>query len=506
MNEIKQLNRNWILAALMLTMTLAAMDTTIVSTAIPEIVADLGGFSKFSWVFSIYLLAQTVTIPIYGKLSDLFGRKKILIFGIILFLIGSLSSGLAWNIETLIIFRGFQGLGAGSIMATVNTIAGDIYSVEERAKIQGYLSSIWGVSAILGPAIGGALTEYVHWRWIFLINLPFGAIAIFFLMRYFHEKIQVHKTKIDYKGATLIIVTLSLLFVLLLESGQSWSWISPQSISLFSTIVILSYLTYRIEDKTEHAIIPVWIWRNKTIAFTNLAIIAMGVIMMGPDTLLPTFTQAALGVGTIASGFILASMSIGWPTASALSGRLYLKIGFKNTSIIGAIIVFTSCVFFILIPKPQPIYLLVINQVMIGAGFGLLSTPSLVGIQSMVKWEQRGVVTSSNIFARNLGQSIGAAIVGAIFNNSLNQQIKNHKELTDFNTEQVLTTIKFTKENLPIKSLLRDLVNNATHHVYWGLILFSVIILIFLMLIPGKKERKKDVLNLTGNMPQQESL
>lgn len=165
MEEKQVLKRGWILAALMLTMTLAAMDITIVSTVIPQIVADLGGFSKFTWVFSVYLLAQTVTIPLYGKLSDIFGRKKILIFGIVVFLIGSATSAAAWDITSLILFRGIQGIGAGSIMATVNTIAGDIYSIKERARIQGYLSSIWGISAILGPALGGALAEFVNWRW-----------------------------------------------------------------------------------------------------------------------------------------------------------------------------------------------------------------------------------------------------------------------------------------------------------------------------------------------------
>lgn len=184
MRQAGDKSRTWVLAALMLTMMLAAMDITIVSTAIPQIVSDLGGFNKFTWVFSIYLLAQTVTIPIYGKLSDVYGRKRILVFGILVFLIGSLTSAMAWNITSLIAFRGIQGLGAGSIMATVNTIAGDIYTVQERAKVQGYLSSIWGVSAILGPALGGALTEYVDWRWIFLINLPLGALSIFFLLRF----------------------------------------------------------------------------------------------------------------------------------------------------------------------------------------------------------------------------------------------------------------------------------------------------------------------------------
>src|SRR5690554_1167436 len=174
----KKLKRKWILFALMMTMVLAAMDNTIVATAIPQIVGDLGGFSLFSWLFSIYLLVQTITIPLYGKLSDLLGRKPIIIFGIIVFLIGSGACGFAWNMPSLIVFRGIQAIGAGAIMATVSTIAGDIYTIEERARVQGWFSSVWGISAILGPALGGALADYVSWRWIFFINIPFGIISI----------------------------------------------------------------------------------------------------------------------------------------------------------------------------------------------------------------------------------------------------------------------------------------------------------------------------------------
>lgn len=186
--EQKGLRKNWILAALMLTMVLAAMDNTIVATAIPQIVGDLGGFSLFSWLFSIYLLIQTITIPLYGKLADLYGRKPIIIFGIIIFLIGSAACGFAWNMQSLIAFRGIQAVGAGAIMATVNTIAGDIYTIEERAKIQGWLSSVWGISAILGPSLGGFLADYASWHWIFFINIPFGILSIYIIVTFLHEK------------------------------------------------------------------------------------------------------------------------------------------------------------------------------------------------------------------------------------------------------------------------------------------------------------------------------
>jgi multidrug resistance protein len=220
------MRRNWVLLALMLAMSLAAMDSTIVATAIPQIVGDLGGFSLFSWLFSIYLLIQTITIPVYGKLTDIYGRKPILIFGIIVFLVGSAACGGAWDMDSLIFFRGLQAVGAGAIMATVNTIAGDIYTVKERAKIQGWLSSVWGVSAILGPGLGGALAEYASWRWIFFINIPLGIGSIVLLMIFLHEKRTEKRTKIDWTGAAAMLVTGAVIMFGLLQGGQSWPWFS----------------------------------------------------------------------------------------------------------------------------------------------------------------------------------------------------------------------------------------------------------------------------------------
>lgn len=497
MNKTVEQKRGWILASLMMTMMLAAMDSTIVSTAIPHIVSDLGGFTKFSWVFSIYLLAQTITIPLYGKFADIFGRKHILIFGIVVFFIGSATSATAWNISSLIIFRGIQGLGAGSIMATVNTIVGDIYTIEERARIQGYLSSIWGISAILGPALGGALAEYLNWRWIFLINLPIAAASIYFLSVFFKENVVSVKSKIDYKGAILILLYLSLLFIYLLESGQSWPWISVQSFVLLGLIVILIIWAVRTEIKQPHAIMPIWVWKNKTLAFTNLAMAGMGIVMMGPETFLPTFCQTSLGLGTIASGFVLATMSIGWPTASALSGKLYLKIGFRETSLIGVSVILLAFIGFLLIPRPQPVYLLVIDQILLGAGFGLLSTPSLVGIQSMVVWQQRGVVTGANIFSRNLGQGLGAAIIGAIFNNSFLHQMKQAPEGLSASTKDILKTLRNPEIAESSKAFLREAINTSMHYIYWGLILFTLFIFLFMYLVPHRdpKDNEPMVLN-----------
>lgn len=489
------LKRSYILVALMLTMMLAAMDSTIVSTVIPQIVSDLGGFKKFSWVFSIYLLAQTITIPIYGKLADIFGRKIILLTGIVIFLIGSAASAAAWDINSLIIFRGIQGLGAGSIMASVNTIAGDIYSVAERAKIQGYLSSIWGISAIVGPALGGALAEYVNWRWIFIINIPIGLLSMFFLIAFFKEKVIPRQPVIDYKGSLLILLTIGLLIIYLLEGGQSWPWFSMPGIALLVLIVLLTVLTVRTEKRAKEPVMPPWVWKNKTFAFVNISMVFMGIVMMGPETFLPTFTQASLGLGIIASGFVLATMSIGWPFASALSGKLYLRIGFRTTSLLGAIVILIACAGFLFIPWPQPIWLIVADQILIGAGFGLLSTPTLVGIQSMVGWEQRGVVTGLNVFCRNLGQSLGAAVFGTIFNNSFQLQMNHAPASFSESTADILHVIKSPEIAEAKRVFLEKAISNSTVHIYIGMTLFALLTFWAIYKMPKEIDVKQEVVN-----------
>lgn len=486
MEKQKELKKGWIIAALMLTMALAAMDSTIVSTVIPQIVSDLGGFTKFSWVFSIYLLTQTVTIPLYGKLADMFGRKKILLFGIIVFLIGSATSAMSWDITSLIIFRGIQGLGAGSIMANVNTIAGDIYSVEERAKIQGYLSSIWGISAILSPALGGVLVEFADWRWIFIINIPIGLLSFGFIFWFFKEEFTPKRSAVDYKGAVFITLTLGLIFIFLMEGGQSWSWASKISLAIFVAIIVFSIISYRIEKRATNAIMPFWVWKNKTLIFNNLAVILMGMIMIGPETFIPTFAQTSLGLGTILSGFVLASMSLGWPVSSAYSGRFYMKIGFRNTSLIGAYLVLLACVGFLVIPSPKSTVLLIIDMVLLGAGFGLISTPTLVGIQSMVGWEHRGVVTSANMFCRNLGQSLGAVVFGAVFNNSFLNLLKKAPADIPQSTNDILGTINSPTISHGSKEFLKNAIANSMNHIYLGLVIFAIIMIIMFLNVPQR--------------------
>lgn len=483
-------SRRWVLVALMCTMMMAAMDITIVSTAIPQIVGDLGGFRLFSWVFSIYLLAQTVTIPIYGKLSDLVGRKPVLIGGTLVFLAGSVACSLAWDMPALIVFRGVQGLGAGAVMATVATLAGDLYSIRERAKVQGWLSSVWGIAALAGPLLGGAFADYVSWHWIFLVNVPIGAVALILIWLFLHESFERREPKIDYAGSVLVLITVGLVIFGLLQGGLAWDWLSWQSLSVFGTASALLWLLVWVEQRAPEPVIPGWLWRNRVLGWGNVAGICMGLVMMAPSAYLPTFLQSVHGLGAIAAGMVLASISIGWPVASTFSGHLYLRIGFRDTALIGGVLLLVASICFVLLPAPRPVWAMVPVLVLLGAGFGLLSTPLMVGLQSVVGWEQRGVVTSAHMFSRYLGQSVGAAIFGAIFNMMITRRLEDapaalHDGLPE-TVDLVIDVLRAGEAGAAAEAYLRDAITFATRGLFSGMALFALGLIVALLMMPRR--------------------
>jgi multidrug resistance protein len=257
--------RGPVLGAIMLCTGLVALDSTIIATAVPSVVRDLGGFSQFPWLFSIYLLTQAVTVPLYGKFADIFGRKPVMFFGIAVFLLGSVLCGVAWSMPALIVFRALQGIGAGAVQPMSITMVGDLYSVEERARVQGYVASVWGISAVIGPTLGGLFSEYVSWRWIFFINLPLGAIAAWTLARRFNERVTRSSHHIDYIGAALLTAGSSLLILGLLEGGVAWGWGSVPSLAIFGAGLVMVIAFLLVERRAAEPILPLWVFRHRTL-------------------------------------------------------------------------------------------------------------------------------------------------------------------------------------------------------------------------------------------------
>ncbi|MFF3325396.1 MFS transporter [Streptomyces sp. NPDC002889] len=411
--------RGPVVAALMLGMALASLDGTVVSTAVPQIVGDLGGFSVFSWLFSGYLLAVTVTLPVYGKLSDTFGRKPVLIAGIVLFLLGSLLCAAAWSMPSLIAFRVVQGLGGGALQGTVQTIAADLYPLKERPRIQARLSTVWATSAVAGPAIGGLLAAYADWRWIFLINLPIGAIALWLVVRHFAEPARTApaaRPRIDWAGALLVFAAGTLLLTALVQGGVAWPWLSAPSLTLLGGSAFLIAATVVVERRAAEPIIPGWVWRRRTIAAVNLALGALGLLMVAPTVFLPTYAQSVLGLGPIAAGFVLSIMTLSWPVSAALSNRVYTRIGFRRTAMVGICLAGLFLASFPLLPYPAEPWQPALIMLLLGGALGLFQLPLIVGVQSTVGWSERGTTTASVLFCRQVGQSLGAALFGALAN------------------------------------------------------------------------------------------
>ncbi len=415
--------RGPILVSLMLSTSLVALDSTIVATAVPSIVDDLGGFAEFPWLFSVYLLAQAVSVPVYGKLADLFGRKPIMLFGIGLFLLGSVLCGFAWNMPALIAFRAVQGLGAGAVQPMSVTIAGDIYTLAERAKAQGYLASVWAISAVVGPTLGGVFSEYLTWRWIFFVNVPLCALAAWMLIRRFHEPARERvRRKIDYLGSITLTTGCTLLILGLLEGGQQWAWASPTSIAILAAGGLLIVVFVMVQRRAAEPVLPMWVFTRRVLLASAVIALLVGAVLLGLTTYVPTFVQTVLGTGPLVAGFALATLTIGWPISAALSGRFYLRLGFRRTALIGSVLVVIGGFCCALLGAGSTVWAVAACCFLVGLGMGLVASPTLIAAQSSVGWDERGVVTANNLFFRSIGSAVGVAVFGAIANTTLGSQ------------------------------------------------------------------------------------
>jgi EmrB/QacA subfamily drug resistance transporter len=457
--------RGPVLIGIMLSTALVAIDATVIATAVPSIVASLGGFAEFPWLFSVYLLAQAVTVPVYGKLADVFGRKPVMLVGIGLFLLGSILCGVAGSMGALIAFRAVQGLGAGAVQPMSMTIVGDLYSLRERAKVQGYIASVWAVSSVVGPTLGGVFSQYLSWRWIFFVNIPLCLVAAAAIALRFHEQVDRRRPRIDYAGAATLTVALTLLVLGLLEGGQAWAWGSPQGIAVLVTGAVLLGLFVGIERRAADPVVPLRLLRNRLLVATNLASACVGAVLLGLTSYVPTFAQDVLGTGPLVAGFALAALTLGWPISASLSGRVYLRIGIRSTALVGAAVVVLGSALLLLLDETSSAVQVGATSFVIGLGMGFTAAPTLIAAQSAAQWQERGVVTGANMFFRSAGSAVGVAVFGAIVNATLSGPGVD----SDRVAPEALTA--------------------AVHHVFLGTTVLAVAMLAAVLLMPRDRGR-----------------
>ncbi|WP_425956710.1 MFS transporter [Xylanimonas sp. McL0601] len=409
--------RGPILLSLMLATALVALDATIIATASSTIARELGRFDQLPWLFSAYLLAQAVSTPVYGRLADIVGRKRLMLVGIGLFFVGSALAGAAPAMGVLIAGRAVQGLGAGAVMPVSMTITSDIYTLEERARTQGYLASVWGISSVVGPTLGGVFSQFVSWRWIFWVNLPLAVLAALMLQLRYHESRQISRREpIDYLGAALLASGSTLLLLGLLEGGTRWPWGSAATVGVLATAVVL-LAGFVVRARTiRYPILDLAVLRRRVVGASTGASLLVGVVVVGLSTYVPIYAQEVRGVGALIAGFALAALTIGWPISASQAGTVYLRIGFRLTAVIGSSLVVVGGLLMLLLGSGSSLVLVAVFCFVIGAGMGLTAVPTLIAAQASAAPTERGSVTGTNMFARAIGSAVGVAVLGAVVN------------------------------------------------------------------------------------------
>lgn len=471
--------REVVFTAMMLAIFMVAVEATIVATALPTIVADLGGLRYFSWVFGAYLLTQAVTIPIYGRLADFFGRKALLIVAIIVFLAGSILCGFAHSMFALILFRALQGIGAGGVQPVSTTIVGDLYQGRDRARVQGYLSTAWAFAAVVGPLLGAFLIAHFGWPIIFWINVPIGLACIAVVVRAYHETIARFAHRIDYLGSALLTLGIGTLMFVLVDLGNEPPLIAA-SLALAGTVILVLLVVH--ELRAPEPMMPLGLYRIRVIAVANAGNVCVGAMVMGITAFMPTFVQGALGRTAIVAGSVLGFFFVGWTCGSIGGARLQLRYSYRTIAFLATFPLLGGSALIATLHAGSNIVLVYAGLALLGLGFGTFNSVFVVSTQGAVAWEMRGAATSSLIFMRQIGQAVGTSTFGAIFN------IGIYARLADASGVMAQLVDPARRALIPPLDLARDAdaVGQSLHGVYVIAFLLAVAVSALALAVPPR--------------------
>jgi len=446
----------------------------------PTIVAELGGFHLFSWAFAAYLLTQAVTIPIYGRLADLYGRRRVFYAGAGLFLFASTLCGLAWGMVPLILFRALQGAGAGAIQPIATTIVGDIYKPTERARVQGYISGVFGVAAIIGPMLGAFLVEHVTWSLVFWINLPIGAVTFVMFGLFLHERQPPRRHRIDYLGSALMVLGVGGLMLALVEVGNSGGIGAIVALAAGGATALWVLAIH--ERGAAEPILPLRLWRDRVIAVGSLSGFTGGMVMMAINAFLPLYVQGAMGRSPAAAGLALGAASVSWTFASVAGGRLMIRTSYRLAATIGGISLIAGALVLMSLGPASTLAWAGLGSLLIGVGMGFCNTSFLVSTQARVDWNERGMATSSIMFMRIVGNSVGAAVFGAILNFGINRRIPGAGDAVNRLLEPA------ARQGLGAAEIARlsEAVAGSLHVVYIVAGLVAVVSLLLALALPAR--------------------
>jgi EmrB/QacA subfamily drug resistance transporter len=407
-------------SAMMLATLLAALDQTVVATALPQIVTDLHGFSELSWVVSAFLVAATVTVPLYGKLSDLYGRRRMFVVSISIFLLGSALCGAAQSMGQLIAFRALQGVGAGGLLPLAQAAIADLFSPRERGRYQGYIGSMWATAAIAGPLLGGTLTDAASWRWIFFINLPLGAIALIVVLRTMRAPAQVREHTIDYLGAAVLSVAITSLLLACTWGGTTYPWGSPEVLVTGIGGLVLAVVFVAIERRVAEPLLPLSLFRERIFSVSTAGGFVVGAVIFAVSIYVPVFSQGVQEISATSSGVVLIPFSLGWVAAATASGQLISRTGrYRAFPIAGSVFILGGLTLLTLLGEGSPPAAVAGILVITGIGMGMTFQPYIIATQNAVEVSNLGIATATIQFFRSMGGSLAVAALGTLLANRL---------------------------------------------------------------------------------------